>query len=202
MLSYSVDFLSRSYLQWPGRVMPVIADSEHYRAVREFVHYLQQTTYQSVLDLGTGSGILGLSLYRPGVQVLLTDQSRDACALARINMGSLPVQITVSDWFDRVQGQWDLIIANPPHGLDSDWAEFPQAQHIVPRSAVCAGHGGMDHIREIITHALPYMLGRLVLIHTVSQATLVRDLAVTQAMCLTQVMIRDSVQMTVLERVK
>ena len=86
-----------------------------------------------VLDLGTGSGAILLSLLaeRNEATGVGVDLSEPACAVARDNAAALGLaaraEIRVSDWLDAVAGSFDLIVSNPPYiaqdemaGLDSD----------------------------------------------------------------------------------
>lgn len=80
----------------------------------------------TVVDLGTGSGAIGLSIAseRPGHRVLLTDASGDALAVARANLVGLGraargVEIAEGSWFEAVPDDYldscDVIVSNPPY---------------------------------------------------------------------------------------
>lgn len=72
-----------------------------------------------VLDVGTGTGAIGLSLKktRPTWQVTLADISNDALALAKENAeaNNLSVDFVQSDVFSNVNGSFDIIVSNPPY---------------------------------------------------------------------------------------
>ncbi|OFI49203.1 protein-(glutamine-N5) methyltransferase, release factor-specific [Floricoccus tropicus] len=72
-----------------------------------------------VLDVGTGTGAIGLSLKkaRPSWQVTLADISTDALALANTNAeaNNLSVDFVQSDVFSSVNGSFDIIVSNPPY---------------------------------------------------------------------------------------
>lgn len=76
-----------------------------------------------VLDLGTGSGVIGitLALERPQWSITLSDISRAALNVARENMERyrLDLPLVESDLFDRLQKRFDLIVTNPPY-IDRD----------------------------------------------------------------------------------
>lgn len=85
-----------------------------------------------VLDLGTGSGVIGitLALERPQWAVTLSDISPAALAVARGNAThyQLELPIVESDLFDRLVGQrYDLIVTNPPYIDPADTAAMDQA---------------------------------------------------------------------------
>jgi release factor glutamine methyltransferase len=70
-----------------------------------------------VLDVGTGSGILGLFCAMRGGRVTLTDIDEAALQHAKkaANMLRLEVRTVLSDMFSKVQGKFDLILFNPPY---------------------------------------------------------------------------------------
>lgn len=77
----------------------------------------QQQIGNSVLDLGCGSGYIGISVYRPGMALTLSDISPAALASARENLARMDVPGTVvaSDLFASLAGQrFDTILFNPP----------------------------------------------------------------------------------------
>ena len=77
--------------------------------------------FEHVLDLGTGSGCILLSLLkeRPGATGVGTDVSPEAVLVAGENAVRLGVAdrvvLPLSDWFDDVGGRFDLIVSNPPY---------------------------------------------------------------------------------------
>jgi len=86
---------------------------------------------EQVLDLGCGSGIVSVAAARAGAKVTATDINRNALANARENcaLNSVDgVQIIFSDLFERVEGQFDLIVTHPPYleltmaGENNQWA--------------------------------------------------------------------------------
>nr|MCU0950889.1 peptide chain release factor N(5)-glutamine methyltransferase [Burkholderiaceae bacterium] len=72
-----------------------------------------------VLDLGTGSGCIAISvaLANVGAEVIAVDASEAALAVARANAASLGARVScvVSDWFSALTGRFDLVLANPPY---------------------------------------------------------------------------------------
>ena len=110
----------------------------------------------TVLDLGTGSGILAITLMAewPKAQALATDISPAALAVAGKNAARYDIgdrlSFAQSNWFEGVQGEFDLIVANPPYiameemaGLDRDVRDFD------PHIALTTGGDGLDPYRLI-----------------------------------------------------
>jgi len=71
-----------------------------------------------VLDLGCGTGVIGLSLkiMNPAIKLTLSDINSRAVSVARKNFleNKLKGKFTVSDGFEKLQGKYDLILLNPP----------------------------------------------------------------------------------------
>ncbi len=111
-----------------------------------------------VIDLGTGSGCIGLSLAKeePNLAVTVTDISAAALAVAKENGQSLNVDVSyiLSDWFSNVKGRYDIIISNPPYIPDAE-----DVQDIVkkePHVALYGGKSGMTFYQHILEHVKPY----------------------------------------------
>lgn len=110
----------------------------------------------SILDLGTGTGILAITLVAeiPGATALAVDKSSAALDVARDNcvrnMVAGRVRFLESDWFSGVEGSFDLIISNPPyiasHEIDGLEAEVRSHD---PRLALDGGEDGLMAFRQI-----------------------------------------------------
>lgn len=134
----------------------------------------------AVLDLGTGSGCIAitLALEAPHARVTATDISGAALAVARSNARKLgaPVAFTRSDWFAAVEGRFDLIVSNPPYVAQGD--SHLDDLRFEPRAALTSGADGLSALRSIVAAAGGYLQpgGRLLLEHGYDQAARVRDL--------------------------
>lgn len=137
-----------------------------------------------VLDLGTGTGAIGLALAseRPAWHVTAVDRVLEAVALAERNRQRLQLnnaQVMSSHWFDSLQGKrFDLIISNPPYIAAEDPHLVTGDVRFEPNSALVAGADGLDDLRLIIDQAPAHMKpeGWLLLEHGYDQGAAVRDL--------------------------
>jgi len=108
-----------------------------------------------VLDLGTGSGAIAISIAknRPLAAVTAVDQSLEALAVARENAARLEVSnlsLLYSDWFGALDGEtFDLIVSNPPYVEASDSHLQRGDVRFEPLSALASGSDGLDDIRRI-----------------------------------------------------
>lgn len=106
-----------------------------------------------VLDLGTGSGIIAVTLKdkNPHWQVSATDFSNKALGVARSN-ATTQIEFLQGSWFEPVTNQsFDLIISNPPYIEEND--AYLDDLSFEPICALTAGKDGLDDIRIIIDQA-------------------------------------------------
>jgi len=131
-----------------------------------------------VLDLGAGSGCIGITIAaeRPQAQVTLVDASEAALEVARGNaMQWAPSNTTLlhSDWYSAVGAErYDLIVANPPYVAEGD-AHLKQGDlRFEPRSALASGVDGLSDLQRIIARAPQHLPagGWLMLEHGFDQA--------------------------------
>ena len=111
-----------------------------------------------VLDMGCGSGVLGLTLAaeRPTWHVTLADVSEDALALAEENAAALGIgnaRFLRSDLFSAVEGEFDGIVANLPYVPESERASLSREVMHDPALALFGGADGLDVIRRFIPEA-------------------------------------------------
>jgi len=118
-----------------------------------------------VLDLGTGSGAIAVSLarYNPDWSILATDISMDALLIARENASRHNVTNQIlfiqTDLFDGVSPTYnfDWIVSNPPYIPTGDLANLPDEVKNEPIIALNGGTDGLDVIRRIIKDASVYL---------------------------------------------
>jgi len=114
----------------------------------------------SILDLGTGTGCLVLSLLDelPYAHGTGTDISEDTIATACANANRLGldgrVNFAISNWFDSVTGPFDIIISNPPYIPNGAIHELMDDVRLFdPLVALDGGCDGLDAYRAIISGA-------------------------------------------------
>ena len=107
-----------------------------------------------VADVGTGSGAVALALKaeRPDLQVIATDSSAAALAVARANAQrlGLDVELVHGDLLEPVDGVLDAVLSNPPYVADADRGSLaPEITRHEPAEALFAGADGLDLIRRL-----------------------------------------------------
>ena len=133
-------------------------------------------------DLGTGSGAVAVALAhaRRDAHVTATDISEAALTIARRNADHHRVKIELlrSDWFDVLDGLFDLIVSNPPYIAASDVHLTQGDLRFEPPSALTDHANGMTALSTLIDGAPAHLKpgGWLLLEHGYDQATAVRKL--------------------------
>lgn len=129
-----------------------------------------QQPFATVLDMGTGSGAILLSLLAavPGAFGTGSELSQSALEVARRNAAGMGLADRVawrrSDWFDAVDGTFDLIVSNPPYIADAEMAGLaPELLNWEPRMALTDGADGLSAYRAIAAGAADHLVpgGRL-----------------------------------------
>jgi release factor glutamine methyltransferase len=110
----------------------------------------------AVLDVGTGSGAVGLAIAHelPDVRVTLSDASADALAVARANAARLGLErdVRFADGpLPPGPAHFDLVVANLPYVSESEWEELaPEIREHEPRDALVAGRTGLESIESVL----------------------------------------------------
>ena len=108
-----------------------------------------------ILDLGTGTGAIALALAseRPDAQITACDYSIEALNVAKLNAEnhglSERVAFIKSNWFSNIEGEFDLIVSNPPYIAEND-PHLSQTIRHEPRQALVAQNAGMSDIEVLI----------------------------------------------------
>jgi len=139
---------------------------------------LEIDSQAKIIDLGTGSGAIALAIAKERVNcnVIATDKSTTALAIAKQNANKLGlerIKFLQSDWLNNL-GIADVIVSNPPYIAITD----NNINQHEPRTALVAGNDGLADIKTIIAQAPKHLTARgcLLLEHGYDQATAVRGL--------------------------
>ena len=119
-------------------------------------------TNLSLIDLGTGSGCLAISiaLERPNFKIFASDISPNALKIAEINSRyhKTPITFIKSDWFSEINNTFDIIIANPPYISENEYKSLPiSIRRFEPKIALTAGINGLDCFKKIIMEFHKYL---------------------------------------------
>lgn len=125
---------------------------------------LEGVAPKRILDLGTGSGCILLSLLSewPHATGVGSDLSDKALAVAGRNAESLGVasraKLIVSDWFEAIEGRFDMIVSNPPYISEAEMRELsPEVLNHDPHMALTPGGDGLDPYRVIAAGAADHL---------------------------------------------
>jgi len=128
------------------------------------IDFVIEKPVKSVLELGTGSGAIAVTLACEWKEVHVTaiDISEDALSMAKINAEKFNVQKKIhflkSDWFESVKGSFDLIISNPPYiGLIEQNEISAEVIKYDPEIALFAGSDGLDAYQTIIPNIAKFL---------------------------------------------
>ncbi|MEZ5566218.1 MAG: 50S ribosomal protein L3 N(5)-glutamine methyltransferase [Gammaproteobacteria bacterium] len=133
-----------------------------------FEPWLDPERVHRILEIGTGSGCIAIALARafPACQVVATDISADALAVAAMNVRRHGVEAQVSlietDLYPATGhgAPFDLIVSNPPYVPEGDVETFPPEYLHEPRLALVSGDDGMETPARILHHAAPFLTAR------------------------------------------
>jgi len=117
-----------------------------------------------IVDVGTGSGVIALSLAKkfPEAHIFAVDVSEDALSLAQENAARLGltnrVQFRKSDLLENLDERFDLIVANLPYIAMQDRHTLSKEVLRDPEVALFAGESGQELIRKLIEQAQVHLM--------------------------------------------
>ncbi|MEP3296315.1 MAG: peptide chain release factor N(5)-glutamine methyltransferase [Pseudoruegeria sp.] len=159
----------RAFYGHDFKVTPQVLDPRP--ETEELVALVLTNPFETVLDLGVGSGCILLSLLAARNQATGVggDLSAEALDVAAHNATQLKVEDRVSfvrsDWFSNIVGRFDVIVSNPPYISDTEMAELsPDVFQWEPHLALTPGGDGLSPYRILSERASEYLRpnGRLI----------------------------------------
>lgn len=145
------EFYGRQFRVTPSVLIPR-PESEQ---LIESVKLWRRPQQTRLLDIGTGSGCLAITLQLelPDCHVTASDIDAAALAVARTNAQSLGAEVTFirSDLMATIPGNYDCIVANLPY-VARNWSVSPDTRH-EPELALFTGDNGLKLIRRLLTQA-------------------------------------------------
>lgn len=162
------EFWGREYRVTPAVLIPRAETELTIEAADRFLH---ERPRASVVDLGTGSGCIAitLALEHPSAQVWATDVSAEALAIARGNaarLGATGIRFAHGAYLADVPLPVDLLVTNPPYVAGADRpALAPEVEAHEPSIALFGGQDGLEHIHAILDRSCSALApdGRLIM---------------------------------------
>jgi release factor glutamine methyltransferase len=173
-LTETREFWSRDFKVSPDVLIPR-PDTE--LLIELSLELLNNKPKARIIDLGTGSGIIAITLAaeRPDIDVIASDISPQAIAIAKQNASFLKtplVQFIQSSWFNSIpDSKFELIISNPPYIASNDIHLSQGDVRFEPIGALVADDSGLKDIKNIVDNARHYLTqnGTLLIEHGFDQ---------------------------------
>src|SRR5690554_180020 len=130
-----------------------------FRTINYIKEYFPDKENINILDLATGSGVIGitLKLELKNAKVTISDVSKKALKVARKNVRryNLDIKTINSDWFNGINDKFDCIISNPPYiPLNQEVEDKVLSE---PNNALFSGIEGLDSYKAILSHVNNYL---------------------------------------------
>lgn len=169
----NVNFYGLKFIVNRNVLIPRFETEELVEQVVEYTKDLNKDKIK-ILDLGCGSGAIGLTLKSilKDSEVTLTDISKDALEVAKLNANNLNLDVTFieSDWFSNVKlEQYDIIVSNPPYiRTDEEIEEIVKNNE--PSLALYGGVDGLDCYRKILANIKPYLNNKFLIAFEIGES--------------------------------
>ena len=156
----NVNFYGLKFIVNKNVLIPRFETEELVEQVVEYAKDLNKDKIK-ILDLGCGSGAIGLTLKSilKDSEVTLIDISKEALEVAKLNANNLNLDVTFieSAWFSNVGlDKYDIIVSNPPYiRTDEEIEEIVKNNE--PSLALYGGIDGLDCYRKILANIKPYL---------------------------------------------
>ena len=156
----NVNFYGLKFIVNKNVLIPRFETEELVEQVVEYAKSLNKDKIK-ILDLGCGSGSIGLTLKSilKDSLVTLVDISKEALEVARLNANNLNLDVTFieSDWFSNIElEKYDIIVSNPPYIKTNEEIE-EIVKNNEPSLALYGGVDGLDCYKKILANIKPYL---------------------------------------------
>lgn len=152
----NVDFYGNKFLVNENVLIPRFETEELVENTLYYIDKLFENKNLKVIDLGTGSGCIGitLKLKMPSLDVTLLDISMKALEVAKTNASNLNADVGYiqNDMLSNIDAKYDIIISNPPYIKDNEEIE-EIVKNNEPNIALYGGYDGLDYYRKIFKDA-------------------------------------------------
>lgn len=169
----NVNFYGLKFIVNKNVLIPRFETEELVEQVVEYTKDLNKDKIK-ILDLGCGSGAIGLTLKSilKDSEVTLTDISKDALEVANLNANNLNLDVTFieSDWLSNVKlEKYDIIVSNPPYiRTDEEIEEIVKNNE--PSLALYGGVDGLDCYRKILANIKPYLNNKFLIAFEIGES--------------------------------
>ena len=169
----NVNFCGLKFIVNKNVLIPRFETEELVEQVVEYTKDLNKDKIK-ILDLGCGSGAIGLTLKSilKDSEVTLTDISKEALEVAKLNANNLNLDVTFieSDWFSNVKlEKYDIIVSNPPYiRTDEEIEEIVKNNE--PSLAPYGGADGLDCYRKILANIKPYLNNKFLIAFEIGES--------------------------------
>lgn len=156
----NVNFYGLRFIVNKNVLIPRFETEELVEQVVKYANGLNKDKIK-ILDLGCGSGAIGLTLKNilKDSLVTLVDISKEALEVARLNANNLNLDVTFieSDWFSNIElEKYDIIVSNPPYIKTNEEIE-EIVKNNEPSLALYGGIDGLDCYKKILANIKPYL---------------------------------------------
>lgn len=156
----NVNFYGLKFIVNKNVLIPRFETEELVEQVVEYARDFNKDKIK-ILDLGCGSGAIGLTLKSilKDSEVTLVDISKEALEVARLNANNLNLDVTFieSDWLSNVElEKYDIVVSNPPY-IKTDEEIEDIVKDNEPSLALYGGIDGLDCYRKILANIKPYL---------------------------------------------
>ena len=149
----------------------------------------------SVLDMCTGSGAIGLAIAKiaeekgKNVKLTISDNSEKALAIAKDNCYKNYVDVTAinSDLFENISDKFDIIVCNPPYITNADYETLePMVKDFEPKCALVSGDTGYEYYEKIIPQLKDHLTyrGKIYFEYGIHQEDAIKKLLVKDFRCI------------------